>query len=234
MARFRTPDGRLIIPNHFIPLAEEHDLIDLLTMKMVTQAIKDMAEWERCGISVSCSANFAMDSFLSLRLPEFILDVLKAKQMDSSRLTIKITEGQVMGNARIQLETLARLWLRGIRLSIDDFGTGYATFTQLKRIPFQEIKLDRSFVSEASGDKASRAIVEATVALARELGMSTVAEGVETEEDLAFLQDLQVDEIQGYLISRPLAADDFVAWYRSCAPGGIVSGPSWIARKKFA
>jgi len=234
LTRFRLKNGTLASPNLFIPLAEKHDLIDLLTMKMVKQAIEDLAAWQKRGISVCCSANFAMDSFLRLQLPEFLFEMLEEKQMDSSRLTIEITEGQVMGNARIQLETLARLRLRGIRLSIDDFGTGYATFTQLKRIPFQELKLDRSFVTDASKDRASRAIVEATVTLAHELGMTTVAEGVETEEELAFLEDLQVEEIQGFLISKPVSADDFAEWYLSANPAGSVSLPNRPLRKLSA
>jgi len=176
-------------------------------MKMVKQAIEDLAAWQKRGISVCCSANFAMDSFLRLQLPEFLFEMLEEKQMDSSRLTIEITEGQVMGNARIQLETLARLRLRGIRLSIDDFGTGYATFTQLKRIPFQELKLDRSFVTDASKDRASRAIVE---------------------------EDLQVEEIQGFLISKPVSADDFAEWYLSANPAGSVSLPNRPLRKLSA
>lgn len=234
LTRFRLKNGTLASPNLFIPLAEKHDLIDLLTMKMVKQAIEDLAAWQKRGISVCCSANFAMDSFLRLQLPEFLFEMLEEKQMDSSRLTIEITEGQVMGNARIQLETLARLRLRGIRLSIDDFGTGNATFTQLKRIPFQELKLDRSFVTDASKDRASRAIVEATVTLAHELGMTTVAEGVETEEELAFLEDLQVKEIQGFLFSKPVSADDFAEWYLSANPAGSVSLPNRPLRKLSA
>jgi EAL domain-containing protein (putative c-di-GMP-specific phosphodiesterase class I) len=133
--------------------------------------------------------------------------------MSPERLTIEVTESNVIGTLTEALEILARLRMRGVHLSIDDFGTGHSTLTQLERFPFNELKIDRSFTEGIVLSLGSRAIVHSTIGLAQELGLSVVAEGVETYQQLEMLVQAGCDKAQGYLIARPLAAADLEAWY---------------------
>ena len=116
------------------------------------------------------------------------------------------------------LDVLARLRLKGFGLSIDDFGIGYSSFEQLRRFPFTELKLDRTFVAEACADRSARAVIESSILLARKLGLTTVAEGVETRDDLELLRELGCDELQGYYVARPMAAAEAKRWLRERSP----------------
>jgi EAL domain-containing protein (putative c-di-GMP-specific phosphodiesterase class I) len=158
-----------------------------------------------------------------LDLPEFVVATAKSTGLDPSKLTLEITESHLMGDFKESLETLARLRLKGVWLSIDDFGTGYSSMEQLKRVPFNEVKIDRCFVTGAAHDVETRAILESSIELGQRLGLVVVAEGVESREDWDLLESLGCDVAQGYFISRPLEADALPDWVRSWNTAGLPS-----------
>ncbi|MBT8121139.1 MAG: EAL domain-containing protein, partial [Gammaproteobacteria bacterium] len=149
-------------------------------------------------------------------LPDQVEDILKEHDLDSSRLTLEITESAVMDDYMKSIEVLGELSDMGIELSIDDFGTGYSSLGYLKRMPVQQLKIDRSFVSDMIMNRDDAVIVRSTIDLAHNLGLKTVAEGVETEEVLAVLSEMGCDMVQGYLVSRPLPMEEFFLFLKNC------------------
>ena len=138
--------------------------------------------------------------------------------VDPDLIIFEITESQVMENALDCLEMLVQLRMKNFGLSIDDFGTGHSNMAQLKKIPFTELKIDQSFVGDACNDSTARTILESSVDLAKKLKIYTVAEGVETEAELALVKELGCDQIQGYLIAKPMLADEFEKFMQSIPP----------------
>ena len=210
LVRWEHPERGVTLPGEFIPLAEETGLVVPIGRWVLRQACQQMRAWhERFAdhapetISVNLSA-------VQLRMPglaEEIESVLSETGLDPSRLCLEITESVVMDNADQAMETLARLKQTGVRLAIDDFGTGYSSLSYPKRFPVDTLKIDRSFVNELDGADESAVIVGVTIRLAHALGMRVVAEGVETQDQLDRLRDLECDLAQGYHIARPLAAE---------------------------
>lgn len=218
LVRWHHPERGLLPPSMFLPTAIEANLIDALTLQVLDTALDDLRTWDRLGLPVeSIALNVEAGSLSDLALPERIMDRLSVHGVSPDRLTIEVTESNVVGTLTEALEILARLRMRGVRLSIDDFGTGHSTLTQLERFPFSELKIDRSFTNGIVLSPESRAIVHSTIGLAQELGLSVVAEGVETYRQLEMLIRAGCDEAQGYLITRPLAAADLESWYSTMA-----------------
>jgi EAL domain-containing protein (putative c-di-GMP-specific phosphodiesterase class I) len=145
-------------------------------------------------------------------MPERIAKAVKQAGLTSENLVLEVTESGLMEDVRTSLNILSRLTIKGYKLSIDDFGTGYSSLQQLLRIPFAELKLDRSFVDGAAGHRIQRVILESTVDLARRLDLNTVAEGVETSQDIQMVADCGVPLIQGYFIQKPLPMADLRDW----------------------
>lgn len=204
LARWRHPDLGLVPPDSFIPLAEAAGLIDDLTVAVIDQAL---SACRARYIEGSVSINMSVQSLTGLDLPERILQMLTQYDQAPERLTVEITESGLMKDLTKALDVLARLRLKGIGLSIDDFGTGYSSLKQLRRVPFSELKIDRGFVEGIETDSSNRAIVQATVELGHQLGMTVVAEGVETVSQCNTLATLGCDVAQGYLIGRPQPLD---------------------------
>lgn len=209
LVRWQNPARGMVSPDAFIPMAEENGLIDDLTMVVMRQALTFCARHPTEG---TVAVNVALRSLNSLDLPERLRDMLLDQGLAPSRLIIEVTESGLMQEVTKVLDVLARLRLKGIRLSIDDFGTGYSSMQQLKRVPFTELKIDRSFVRRLDCDAGSRAIVQATIELGHRLGMRVVAEGVETASVWDALVELGCDEAQGYFIAKPMPAEDLVVW----------------------
>jgi EAL domain-containing protein (putative c-di-GMP-specific phosphodiesterase class I)/ActR/RegA family two-component response regulator len=210
LVRWRNPDRGIIPPDAFIPMAEENGLIDDLTIVVMRQALTFCA----CRLTGGTVAvNVALRSLSRLELPEQLHTMLLDHGLAPSRFIIEVTESGLMHEVTKALDVLARLRLKGIRLSIDDFGTGYSSMQQLKRVPFTELKIDRSFVRRLDCDAGSRAIVQATIELGHRLGMKVVAEGIETASVWDALAELGCDEAQGYFIAKPMPAEDWEAWY---------------------
>ncbi|NGZ86312.1 EAL domain-containing response regulator [Duganella aceris] len=212
LVRWQHPRDGIVYPDNFIPLAEESGLIDQLTRVVFSSAMKHARTWHEGGLDLSMSVNVSMDNLHSLGFVDFIVAEAAAAEVAPRKIILEVTESRLMQDLRTPLEVLARLRLRRFRLSVDDFGTGYSSLVQLRDIPFDELKIDRSFVHGAGEDPTKRAICSASIGLARQMGLDAVAEGVEDSADWRFLQAIGCDLAQGYFIARPMPADAVLAW----------------------
>ncbi|MDR7308392.1 EAL domain-containing response regulator [Rhodoferax saidenbachensis] len=212
LVRWQHPTDGLVYPDQFIGVAEAHGLINDLTHSVLKQALQDMASWKQMGLEVQVSVNVSMDNLSALDFPDTVSALAASAGIAPTALILEVTESRLMHDLRAPLEILTRLRLKRFGLSIDDFGTGHSSLTQLRDLPFDELKIDRSFVHGAHDMGNIRAIFSASVGLAKELGMKVVAEGVEDAGDWAFLRFTDCDLAQGYHISKPIPASDFVAW----------------------
>jgi len=212
LVRWQHPEKGMLAPNLFIPLAEENGLIDDLTMVVFEQTMLQSAQWHTNGINLKVSVNISVDSLHKLDWPEFVVDQANKYNVNPANVMLEITESRLMENITTALEVLTRLSLKKIDLSIDDFGTGYSSMEQLQRIPFTELKIDRAFTHGAAQDKSARAILESSIALAKNLNMSIVAEGIETQEDWDLVAKLGCDQAQGFFIAEPMPGDQLESW----------------------
>lgn len=225
LVRWNHPEKGFIAPSDFIPVAEESDLIDELTHHVLVNATAAAARIRAAGFDVGLSVNVSVRNLQRLRLPEEVEAATRAAGFSLQRLVLEVTESAFVTHLASTLEILSRLRLNGVGLSIDDFGTGYATLEHLQKIPFTELKVDRGFVNGAPRDAVARSIVESSVFLARKLGLFTVAEGVETDEEWDLVCELGVQSVQGYRLARPLPEAELVPWLRSYSPARS-RGPS--------
>lgn len=215
LARWHRADGSIVSPLQFIPLMEAHGFIDSLFIAILQAAMQASCELREQGYeSLKIAVNLAASSLGTLNLPEHIDQQLSQSQVKPESLIIEITESGLMQDARIGLDVLLRLRLKGVGLSIDDFGTGYSTIDQLRRLPFTELKIDRAFVSSATKNEQAKIILQSSVDMAKRLQLITVAEGVENAQDLALVQALGCDVVQGFLIAEPMPLPKFIAWLK--------------------
>jgi EAL domain-containing protein (putative c-di-GMP-specific phosphodiesterase class I) len=212
LARWQHPVHGLLAPWKFIPLAERTGQIETLTDQVLIQAFRKLAEWRKRGFDLQMAVNVPMQCFEHLPFVEFLAKAAADEHINLENLTLEVTESQLMRDLARSLEVLARLRIKRVCLAIDDFGTGYSSMQQLKQLPIQELKIDRGFVSGATHDPRTRAILESTVSLAQRLGLRTVAEGVETDDEYELVRELGCTLVQGYYFTRPLAADEFEKW----------------------
>jgi diguanylate cyclase (GGDEF)-like protein len=203
------PELGLISPQTFIPLAEEMGLIHSIGRWVLQTACAQNKAWQDRGFPPICIAvNISERQFRQPDLLETIRKVLQETQLDPSFLELEITEATALKNLEFTRMTLEQLQNLGIRITMDDFGIGYASLISLKQLPFNKVKIDRSFIRELTIDSTDTAMIDAILALGRGLNLSVVAEGVETEEHRDLLRDLCCNDIQGYLMSMPLKAED--------------------------
>ena len=217
LVRWQHPEDGLVLPDQFIAIAEEHGHIDELTHVVLTNALLQARIWLDAGLSLHVAVNVSMDNLHSLEFPDFVARAAVKAGVPPSCLVLEVTESRLMKNPLASLDILARLRLKHIGVSIDDFGTGHSSLSQLRDIPFDELKVDRSFVHGASRDPSLRAILEASLGMARKLGMKTVAEGVEDQEDWDFLRAAGCDTAQGYFIAKPMRAEEVGPWLEAWA-----------------
>lgn len=201
-----------IPPAAFIPLAEQSGLIDALTFLMFDKVTRQGGLWSQQGLNLNIAVNVSMKNLHRFDLPERLTEIATKNNFQPANIDLEITETSLMKDFAVTLDILTRLRLKGIGLSIDDFGTGYSSMDQLKRIPFSELKIDYSFVHDAHQDMAARAILESSIALANKLNMTVVAEGVETQADWDLVAKLGCDLAQGFWMSKPLPASEFIPW----------------------
>ena len=216
LVRWTHPDHGIVPPDQFIPVAEETDIIHDLGRWVLNEAFSQLVEWKALGLmGLKMAVNLSAKQLQSGTLCNEIDHLLKHHQLDGKEIELEITETAVMNEPEQAIQHLKRLRDLGITLSIDDFGTGHSSLAYLKRLPIQNLKLDRSFVRDIETDPNDAEICMAALALAHNLGLQVVAEGVETEAQCDFLTGHNCDYLQGYLFSRPLPADEVVE-YISC------------------
>jgi len=209
LVRWQHPQHGLVPPDEFIPLAEQVGLIDSLTMCVLRKALQQCQIWCTTGRCFNLAVNLSAWNLLSDTLADQIILLLNEYNLQPSCLELEITESAIFSDLAHASDILERIHATGVRLAIDDFGTGYSSLSHLKKLPVSYIKIDKSFVLGMDGNEHDSAIVRATIELARNLGLTVIAEGVEHEQTLAGLKEMGCDLAQGYFIGRPLPAEDF-------------------------
>ncbi|TNJ61868.1 EAL domain-containing protein [Paenibacillus hemerocallicola] len=216
LVRWSHPDWGNIPPSRFIPLAEETGLITLLDQWVLREACAQLKRWLDEGYSpLPVSVNVSMLQFRQPNLGPFISRVLADTGLPARYLEIELTESTIMSNPDVTLQTLHELKRMGIRISLDDFGVGYSSLNYLKKLPIDTIKIDQSFVKDIPEDANDKAIVQTIIHLSQNLRLGVIAEGVETEAQLQYLQSQQCKGIQGYLLSRPVPHHEITRFFAS-------------------
>ena len=223
LARWQHPEHGLLAPEHFIPLAERNDLIGPLTSAVLSGALAACAAWSAQGHRLGVAVNVSARSLRDGDLADEVAALLAAHRVPAELLTLEITEGSVLADLEATTALLDRLHAMGVRLSVDDFGTGYSSLSYLKRLPVQEVKIDRSFVTHLRSDADDRVIVRSIIDLGANLSLDVVAEGVEDGQAWEQLRALGCGYAQGYLVSRPLPLADFLPWLAAQRPASLVA-----------
>ena len=233
LARWTHPVHGEIRPDRFVELAEQEGLIHALTMAVLRQAFGVAARWNAQGLRLSMAVNLSPRLLEEPALVRELSSLLEEHGLDPRHVVLEITENSVVDCMGVALGVLARLRLKGFRLSIDDYGTGFSSMQQLARIPFTELKIDRAFVHEAARRDNLRVILQSALDLARQLELVTVAEGIETLEDWRLVQACGCNAGQGFLVARPLPAGEIAPWlkaHQSRLPELRPNRPSHAAR----
>ncbi|MBL6752185.1 MAG: EAL domain-containing protein [Nevskia sp.] len=215
LIRWVHPERGRIAPDQFIPFAEQTGFIRTVTPWVIRAAVAQCARWRDGGLQVPVSVNISAQDLLAPGLVEVVTGALSRHELPAALLCLEITETGVMADPPRAVELLAGLHAVGVRLSMDDFGTGYSSLAYIKQLRLNELKIDRSFVGNIVDDSKDRAIVLSAVELAHNLGLSVVAEGVESQAVLEVLRSLGCDAAQGYLFSPALEAEPFADWLRA-------------------
>jgi diguanylate cyclase (GGDEF)-like protein len=210
LVRWKHPERGIVAPEEFIPIAEETGLISEIGQWVLREACTQLSAWMKAGLPpLTISVNVSGVQFKQRKVWHAVEGALERSRLPPSQLILELTESVLFENAADSIEMLHELKEMGVKLAVDDFGTGYSSMSYLGRLPIDELKIDRSFVKGLPTERQGVAIVGAIIALGRELGLKTVAEGVETKQQLEFLRIRRCDEYQGYFCSRPAPAEPF-------------------------
>ena len=229
LVRWDDPELGPVEPSRFIPLAEEHGLIDDLTLWGLRNILRQWVEWSDDGIDTNIAFNISALSLQHLDFPDLVERMCRGLDVPADRLVLELTEGATQPLVKL-MDTLTRFRIKGIGLAIDDFGTGYSSLMQLRHLPFTEVKIDQAFIADADRSSDCRLIIKTITDLAHGLGLIATAEGVETLEQLRLVHELGCDFVQGYLISppmEPLALKLWLGEFRS-------RWPAMLAREELA
>ena len=239
LIRWPEPGGGLIQPGEFIPLAEEMGLIEAIGDWVVEELSRQDAIWRGDGLTLDISFNLSPRQLWQPDVVDRIMSRLQPAGMDPARLTVEITESTAMIDPDRTQAILEDMHDRGLQLAIDDFGTGYSSLARLKHMPVDILKIDRSFVRDVDTDRDGASMVSAMIALAQNLGMIALAEGIETEAEWIALADRGCPQGQGYYFSRPVAAAEILAIHRRAAltvveggVTGVVPGQRRFGRRR--
>ena len=214
--RWERPRHGRCQPNDFIPVAEASDLIIRLDCWVLATALAQLREWDHSGLGeIGVAVNISGRHLLSGSLVAYVTEALSAHGIEPNRLSLELTETVLLADLPAVGVEMERLRSLGVRVSIDDFGTGYTSLAHLQHLTVDEIKIDRSFVQQLPGGRDS-SLVRMVTDLGHHLGVSIVAEGVETDDQLAALRDVGCDSLQGFLIARPLTVEHLTAWHYEC------------------
>ena len=231
LLRLRDPQRGLLLPASFIGPAEKHGLLAALTEFVLCQAVTWCQVWHNHGFQLSVSVNVSATTMHDLSYPDLAAALCAKRGVCPTKVVFELTEYSLASDATALLDILTRLRLKGFRVSIDDFGTGYSSLDQLRTLPFNELKLDHTLVQDATRNPRSRLILQNSVAMASQLGMSTVAEGVESAAVLDLVSDLRCDLAQGFLIAAPMPAEAVADWLATHRPAAS-SAPAGGSRAK--
>ncbi len=213
LVRWFRPGRGVLGPLAFIPALEQAGLVTPLTESLLQQTCAYLRAWDARGLDLAASMNVSMDCFADVGIADRLDELVRGAGCAARRITLEVTETELMADVAKVLNVLARLRLKGFGLSIDDFGTGYSSLQQLSHVPFTELKIDQSFVKDSPAVPRLRAMVETSLDLARKLNLRTVAEGIETRAEWDLLKALGCEEAQGFFIARPM-------------PGHLI--PDWV------
>lgn len=211
LVRWQHPVRGLLSPGDFLSVAEENGLMRPLTEYVLRQVAAQVKVWQDAGLPLRVSVNLSANTMDDLEFPDRLRDLLRDHGVAPDRIFLELTESAVTKNSATTMDILARLRLLGVGLSIDDFGTGNSSFMRLYEMPFNELKIDRSFVAKIPHDEEARTIILAMVELAHALGMTACAEGVESPKILDYLESIACDAAQGYHIGKPMTAQELEA-----------------------
>lgn len=212
LVRWQHKTKGIIPPSMFVPFAERHGLIGELTTLVITKTLEQMAKWQAEDQDFKVSINMSARTLTDLEFPDQLQAHVTRQGLKPEQMIIEVTETSVLKNLMESLDILTRLRMKGFGLSIDDYGTGYSSMQQLQKVPFSELKVDQSFVMQSDSHEEARAIVESTIDLGRRLGMTVVAEGIETSGVWNLLSEMGCDQAQGFLMGRPLRGEEVLPW----------------------
>lgn len=220
LVRWRMKSGRLILPSEFIPLAEMSNLIDPLTLWVVQAAFRQLGVWQEKGFDLQLSVNLSVGNLHDRKFPDLLADLCSGFGLSPSSVTLELTETASTQDHLTLLEVLGRFRLKGFHLAIDDFGTGYSSVAQLLRLPFSELKIDRSFISAMHHSHEAAVVSKTLIDMAHNLGLLAIAEGVEAQATLDMLAEWRCDIAQGYFFSKPV---------ESSSVESLLAMPSWLS-----
>lgn len=212
LVRWEHPQDGIVLPNEFIDLAEEEELIGRIAQQVLSNALADNRIWKEEGINITIAVNISMYNLNTREFMSYLENELLTMEVDPQDLILEVTESKLMRDYSVVLDMLTRLRLRRVNLSIDDFGSGLSSMSQLRDIPFNELKIDRGFVHSAHDDSTLNKVFDGSIQLAKDLGIKTVAEGVENEADWTFLDGSGCDLAQGFFIGKPMRAPELNDW----------------------
>jgi EAL domain-containing protein (putative c-di-GMP-specific phosphodiesterase class I) len=229
LVRWSDPEMGPVNPAQFVPLAEEHGLIDDLTLWGLRTILRQWLDWRDDGLDTRIAFNISALSLQHLDFPDHVERMCRGLDVPSDRLVLELTESATQPLVKL-MDALTRFRIKGIGLAIDDFGTGYSSLMQLRQLPFTEVKIDQAFVADLPHSRDSRLIIQAVTELARGLGLTSTAEGVETIEQLRAVRELGCDFGQGYLMSAPIEPQVLKGWVQKFRR----AWPAMIAEEKLA
>jgi EAL domain-containing protein (putative c-di-GMP-specific phosphodiesterase class I) len=215
LLRWQDPERGMIAPSRFLPFAEQTGFIREITPWVLDSVIRQASRWQDAGLDIAVSANLSALDLLEPGLSGRVKELRERYRVPADRLCLEITESALMADPSLALVHLAELAALGVRLSIDDYGVGQASLAYLKSLPVNELKLDRSFIRSIADSPRNSAIVDSTIMLSHALGLTVVAEGVETPAELDWLIAHGCDVVQGYGIARPMPAQQLPDWIAS-------------------
>ncbi|MDP4181750.1 MAG: EAL domain-containing protein [Bacillota bacterium] len=219
LVRWKHPTDGIIVPDKFIPFAEESGLIFAIDEFVMRTAFKQFKKWLEADIGpVTLSVNLTCKQFQHDNFIDVLKQIINESGIEAQRIELEITERIVMNDFEVSIKILNELRNIGVRISLDDFGTGYSSLNYLKRLPIDTVKIDKSFINEITEDSKEEAIAEAIIALAHKMNLSVIAEGIETEKQLEFILGQNCDSAQGYYFSKPLPAHEVEGLLSSLSP----------------
>ncbi|MBI1273379.1 MAG: EAL domain-containing protein [Alphaproteobacteria bacterium] len=214
LVRWNHPVRGILQPSDFLDTAAQDGMMEPIADFVIQAGVKEAAKWQSGGEELTVSMNITAGSLLDLSLPDRINDLCGQHKLPTGLVILEVTENEAMKDAKRTMDVLLRTRLRNIGVAIDDFGTGHSSLRELQRMPFSEMKIDKSFVMDMAGNKDCQVIVNSIIDLGHNLGLKTVAEGVEDARAWRLLAEKNCDMAQGFLIGRPMAATDIPGWLK--------------------